>query len=67
VNIVRDKFDNAASFIVEEHIRVHDLTVVPHPDHLKDAIAKELRHTWNEAVELCVQKAQTLAVIAGAG
>jgi hypothetical protein len=47
----RDPFDQKASAIVENHIRIHNLTVIPHPDDLKDAIANELRITWNDAIE----------------
>jgi hypothetical protein len=60
----RDEFDNAASFIVEEHMRMHDC-FVPHPDLIKNAIAQELRDTWDEAVEKCVQKARTIAIVSG--
>ena len=45
----RDKFTNAANFLVEEHIRIYG-RMVPHPDKIKDAIARELRETWDEAI-----------------
>jgi len=47
--MARDKFSMAASFIVEEHIRIYD-KMVPHPDMIKNAIARELEATWNEAI-----------------
>jgi hypothetical protein len=53
----RDSFDQIASAIVENHIRVHNLTIVPHPDSLKDAIAESLRTTWNDAVDSAVSRA----------
>ena len=56
---IKDKFDAAASFIVEEHIRVHD-KMVPHPDRIKDANAKELRDTFNEAIDAVIRNAQLL-------
>ncbi len=59
----RDKFDKAASFLVEEHIRIHD-QMVPHPDKIKDAIAKELRDTWNEAIHASIARANSILVYA---
>lgn len=46
----RDVFDHKASCLVEEHIRVYE-QMVPHPDKIKDAIAGELRRTWNDAMD----------------
>jgi len=60
--MARDKFDMAASFIVEEHIRIYD-KMVPHPDAIKDAVAKELRQTWNEAIDAVIAKAKTIAAV----
>ncbi len=56
----RDKFTMAASTIVEEHIRIHELTVIPHPDSLKDAIADELRNQWDDAIYAVESAIQTL-------
>lgn len=61
----RDVFDHKASSIVENHIRSHDLTVVPYPDSLKDAIAHELRLTWNDAVDACMAKSKSILAITG--
>lgn len=55
----RDTFDHKASCIVEEHIRVHG-QMVPHPDFIKDAIALELRRTWNDAIDAATMAARKL-------
>ncbi len=57
----RDKYDLAASFIVEEHIRVYG-QMVPHPDKIKDAIALELRQAWNDAIRATIGAAENLVV-----
>lgn len=56
----RDVFDHKASAIVEDHIRTYNLTVVPHPDPLKAAIAAELRLTWNDAIEAAKNRVSTM-------
>lgn len=56
----RDAFDQKASAIVDDHIRSHNLTIIPFPDRLKDAIAQELRLTWNDAIDAATTKALSL-------
>lgn len=60
----RDVFDHKASCIVEEHIRVHGeetaLGGIKSPDRLKDAIAAELRLTWNDAIDAASNKARSI-------
>jgi hypothetical protein len=53
------KFTLAANFIVEEHIRIHD-KMVPHPDRIKEAIARELRSTWDEAIAQAASAIESL-------
>jgi len=61
----RDEFDHKASCIVEEHIRTHE-QMVPHPDMIKDAIAAELRRTWNDAIGAAEQMVKSKMRVFGA-